>query len=675
MRPDLKFFLLALSLCLFVPPQRARAEVSVPALVGDNMVLQQGRKVRVWGTGGAGERVTVSVAGQTARATADEQGRWQAFLGPLKAGGPFTLTVAGDRNRLTFKNVLVGEVWVCSGQSNMEWPLAQSNGGHEAAAQGPHPEMRLFTVEKRTSAEPLADVEGRWVVATPEEALRFSAVGYYFGRELHRRLRVPVGLIHTSWGGTPAEAWTSRAALDARPELRPIVERYEKELRDLPQLRREHAAKLAEWERQYAVPDAGNRGEGLGFAEPARDAEGWRKMRLPQQWEAAGLNLDGVVWFRRGVEVPPAWAGRDLTLSLGPIDDFDTTYFNGARVGATGAEVPNAWTFPRRYKIPGALVRPGRNVIAVRVYDRMGGGGFGGGGASGAMALAPAGAAGGGVLALEGEWDYKPESVVEEKRLDFSNYPGPRPGPDNQNSPAVLYNAMLAPLTPFRIRGAIWYQGESNAGRAYQYRTLFPAMIRDWRARWGQGDFPFYFVQLANWKAREQDSIDSEWAELREAQMLTMSGVPRTGMAVAIDIGEPEDIHPRNKLDVGLRLARWALADTYRQRVAPSGPLYDAHAVEGDRIRVRFEHARGLKTSEGGAPAGFAVAGADRKFVQAEARVEGDAVVVWSKDVPRPVAVRYAWADNPAANLYNADGLPASPFRTDDWPGLTAGKN
>ena len=487
--------------------------------------------------------------------------------------------------------MLVGEVWVCSGQSNMEWPLAQSNGGHEAAAQGPHTEMRLFTVEKRTAAEPLADVQGRWVVATPEQALRFSAVAYYFGRELHQRLRVPVGLIHTSWGGTPAEAWTSREALATRPEFRPILERYEKELRNLPQLRREHAAKLAEWERQYVTPDAGNKGEALGFAEPARDAEGWRKMRLPQQWEAAGLNLDGVIWFRRGVEVPPAWAGRDLTLSLGPIDDFDTTYFNGERVGATGAEVPNAWTFPRRYKIPGALVRPGKNVVAVRVYDRMGGGGFGGGGASGAMSLAPVGAGEASALALEGEWDYKPESVVEAKRLDFSNYPGPRPGPDNQNSPAVLYNAMLAPLTPYAIRGAIWYQGESNAGRAYQYRTLFPAMIRDWRARWGQGDFPFYFVQLANWKARKQDSMDSEWAELREAQTLTMRSVPNTGMAVAIDIGEAEDIHPRNKLDVGLRLARWALAGTYRQTVVPSGPLYDSHAVEGDRIRVRFKHA------------------------------------------------------------------------------------
>jgi sialate O-acetylesterase len=670
MRRHLTFFLFASCCCLLTLPQRARAEVRVPSLIGDNMVLQQGPRARLWGTARPGERVIVRLAGRTARATADARGRWETFLGPLPAGGPFELTIAGA-NTLIFRNVLVGEVWVCSGQSNMEWSLAQAAGGPEDAAQADHPDIRLFTVEKRTAAEPLEDVRGRWVVATPEQAAQFSAVGYYFGRELHQRLKVPVGLINTSWGGTPAEAWTSREMLASRPEFAPILERYEKELRNLAQLRQEHGAKLAEWERQYAVAaDSGNRGEGMGYADPSRDADGWRKMRLPQLWETAGMNLDGVIWFRREVEVPAAWAGRDLSLSLGPIDDFDTTYFNGERVGATGGETPEAYRFPRRYKVPGALVRAGRSVIAVRVYDRMGGGGFGG--AAGSMSLAPAGADG---LALDGEWDYKPETVVAAKRPDYSNYPGPRPGPENQNNPSVLYNAMLAPLTPYTLRGAIWYQGESNAGRAYQYRTLFPAMIRDWRARWKGGDFPFYFVQLANWKARKQDSIDSEWAELREAQTMTLHSVPHTGMAVTIDIGDPEDIHPRNKRDVGLRLARWALADTYQQKVVPSGPLYASHAVEGDKIRVRFRHAAGLRTRDGGAPVGFFVAGADRKFFRAEARIEGDAVLVWSQDVARPAAVRYAWADNPEANLHNAEGLPASPFRTDDWPGLTAGKN
>jgi sialate O-acetylesterase len=673
MRRASKFFLLALGFALLhVFQPSARADVRVPSLIGDNMVLQQGRKDRVWGWARAGERVSVTFQGRTSRANADADGRWQVFIGPFKSGGPFTLTVAGA-NTLTFKNVLVGDVWVCSGQSNMEWILQNAQGGPQDAAQADYPEIHLFTVQKKTSDKPLEDVQGHWVVTTPKEAAAFSAVGFYFGRELYRRLKIPLGLIHTSWGGTPAEAWTSRAALAADPSFKAILDRYDKELADLPRLQREHARLLAEWEKQYAVQDEGNRGEALGYADPAHDLAGWKRMSLPQLWESAGLDLDGSIWFRRDVEVPPSWAGRDLTLSLGPVDDFDTTYFNGTRVGSTGAETPNAWMTPRVYKIPGALVRAGRNVVAVRVFDRMGGGGFGGG--PGVMSLAPAGARQGEAVSLDGAWAYKEESVVESKKVDYSNYPGPPPGPENQNNPSVLYNAMLAPLTPYRIRGAIWYQGESNAGRAYQYRALFPAMIRDWRAAWGEGDFPFYFVQLANWKARKIDSIDSEWAELREAQLMTLKSTPHTGMAVAIDIGNPDDIHPRNKLDVGLRLARWALADVYGQKLEESGPLYDSKIVEGDRVRLRFKHAEGLKTSDAAAPVGFFIAGDDRKFHPAEARIEGATVVVWSRDVPRPFAVRYAWADNPAANLYNGDGLPASPFRTDDWPGLTAGKN
>jgi sialate O-acetylesterase len=673
MRRASEFFLLALSCTLSLAfAQHARADVRVPSIIGDNMVLQQGRKDRVWGWAGAGERVSVTFEGRTSRVNADADGRWQVLVGPFKSGGPFTLTVAGA-NTLTFKNVLVGDVWVCSGQSNMEWILQNAQGGPQDAAQADYPEIHLFTVQKKTSDKPLEDVQGRWVVTTPKEAASFSAVGFYFGRELYRRLKIPLGLIHTSWGGTPAEAWTSRAALAADPSFKAILERYDKELADLPRLQREHAARMAEWEKQYTLQDEGNKGEALGYARPGLDLTGWKKMSLPQLWESAGLNLDGSIWFRRDVEVPSSWAGRDLTLSLGPVDDFDTTYFDGTRVGATGAETPNAWMTPRVYKIPGALVRAGRNVVAVRVFDRMGGGGFGG--SPGVMSLAPAGARPGEAVALEGAWDYKEESVVESKKIDYSNYPGPPPGPSNQNNPSVLYNAMLAPLTSYAIRGVIWYQGESNAGRAYQYRALFPAMIRDWRAAWREGDFPFYFVQLANWKARKEDSIDSEWAELREAQLLTLKNTPHTGMAVTIDIGNPEDLHPRNKLDVGLRLARWALADVYGQKLEVSGPLYDSKIVEGDKVRLRFKHAAALKTSAAAAPAGFFIAGDDRRFHAAEARIEGATVVVWSRDVPHPVAVRYAWADSPAANLYNADGLPASPFRTDDWPGLTAGRN
>ena len=357
-------------------------------------------------------------------------------------------------------------------------------------------------------------------------------------------------------------------------------------------------------------------------------------------------------------------------MNLTAIDDFDTTYFNGTRVGATGNDTPNSYLVPRRYNVSGSLVHAGRNVIAVRVFDRAGEGGFG---RSDPMSLMPVGAKEGEAIPLAGPWGYKVELALEPKRPDYGSRPE-LPGPTNQNSASVLYNAMIAPLTPYAIRGAIWYQGESNASRAYQYRTLFPTMIRDWRAAWGSGNFPFYFVQLANWQPVKSEPGASEWAELREAQTMTVRE-PNTGMAVIIDIGEANDIHPRNKLDVGKRLAAWALAQSYHQKVESSGPLYDSFSAKDEQIRVKFRHAGGgLKTSDGGPPKGFAIAGADHKFVWAETRVEGDTVVVWSKDVVRPVAVRYAWADNPVCNLYNQAGLPASPFRTDDWPGVTVGR-
>jgi sialate O-acetylesterase len=673
MKPTLKQLFVAFALASALLPVShtvVRAEVRVPSLISDHMVLQRGQRVRVWGTASAGERVSVSFSGRGARATADARGRWQVFLGPFDAGGPHVLTVEGASNKLTFNDVLVGDVWVCSGQSNMEWLLVNAKDGPRDAAAANDAQLRLFTVRKNTSAEPLEDVVGRWAQAAPREAAQFSAVCYYFGREIRERVKVPVGLVHTSWGGTPAEAWTSRGALASDASLKPVLERYDAELRDLPRLTAEYERARGEWDAQYLTRDPGNRGEAQGYADPAHSVGDWKRMSLPRLWESAGLDVDGAVWFRREVNVPAAWAGRDLTLALGAIDDFDTTYFNGERVGSTGADTPNSWTVPRRYKVPGSLVRAGGNTVAVRVFDRVGGGGFGGGET---MSLSPLAEPRGDAAPLEGEWSYREEFTVPSAVIDYSKQPQ-APGPGNPNNPTVLYNAMLAPLTPYSIRGALWYQGESNAGGAYQYRTLFPTMIRDWRAKWGGGDFPFYFVQLANWKARKEDSIDSEWAELREAQLMTLRGVPHTGMAVSIDIGDPDDIHPRNKLDVGLRLARWALARDYGVKVETSGPLYESQTVEAGRVRLRFTHAEGLKTSDGGPPRGFFVAGADRKFRPAEARVEKDSVVVWSGEVPSPVAVRYAWADNPAANLYNGAGLPASPFRTDDWPGLTANK-
>ena len=645
----------------------ARAEVRLPAILSDNMVLQQQTKVRIWGTANPGERVTVTLQKESSHAVADKQGHWETWLNTGKAGGPFELTVKGD-NLLTIKNVLIGEVWLCSGQSNMEWPLINTFGGAETVAQAKYPEIRLFTVEKHTSTTPLTDVVGHWVVTTPDDAAHFSAVGYFFGRELYQQLKVPVGLIHSSWGGTPAEAWTSHEGMLSSPELKPILDRYESSLNALPQAKEAYARALAQWEEKNLYIDAGNKGEALGYADPATATADWSKMDLPQQFETAGLLIDGAVWFRKVLDLPQSWAGKELVLNLPPVDDQDVTYFNGTKVGSIGRETPNSYLVPRKYVVPGSLVRPGKNVIAVRVFDSAGEGGFSRGGA---MSLGPAGAAESEVMSLRGVWDYKVELALEPKHPDW----GTRPeavGVGNQNNPSVLYNAMIAPLVPFAIRGVVWYQGESNAGRSYQYRTLFPIMIRDWRKAWGSV-FPFYFVQLANWHAHKAEPDESDWAELREAQMMTLRE-PQTGMAVIIDVGDEIDLHPRNKLDVGRRLAAWALADTYGQKVTPSGPLFDRYKTEGDRVRIHFKYGADLKTIDGGPVKGFAIAGEDRHFVWAEARIEGDSVVVSSPTVLKPVAVRYGWADNPIVNLYNGAGLPASPFRTDDWPGVTAAR-
>jgi len=643
--------------------QSAFADVRVPAIIGDNMVLQQGKKIRIWGWANPNEKVSVVFASQKANAVADVSGHWQTLLGPVKAGGPFELTISAS-NTLTIKNVLVGEVWICSGQSNMEWPLINSQNGADAVAQANYPEIRLFTVQKTTSSTPLDDVKGQWIVTTPDKVGQFSAVGYFFGRELYQKLNVPVGLIHTSWGGTPAEAWTSNDALATTSDLQPILARYQEGLKNVGERQQEYARRLAEWSQKNLYQDEGNKGEALGYAASQTNTADWPTMNLPQYFETAGLKMDGAIWFRKEIEIPQSWAGRSLELNLAAIDDFDTTYFNGTKVGGIGSETPNSYNVPRHYKIPAELVRAGKNVIAVRVFDSAGEGGFG----AGTMSLRPSEGAEEPV-SLAGPWSYKVELALTPKSPDWGSRPEAA-GPTNQNSPSVLYNAMIAPLTPLTIRGAIWYQGESNAGRAYQYRTLFPTMIRNWRNAWGEGDFPFYYVQLANFQPIKDAPGESEWAELREAQTLTLHE-PQTGMAVIIDIGEAKDIHPRNKVDVGHRLALWALANTYGEKIEYSGPLFQSFSIEGDKLRVKFRHAAGLKTSDGGAPKGFAIAGEDHKFVWADARIEGDEVVLSSKEVTKPIAVRYAWADNPVCNLYNTIGLPASPFRSDDWPGVT----
>ncbi len=649
----------------------ALADPKLPNIFGDNMVLQAGTKVPIWGTADPFERVDITVAGNHRTIYASKDGYWEVELRNLAAGGPYTLTVAGKATR-EFTNVLVGEVWLASGQSNMEWSWNHfASNKRPEVGEADFPEIRLFQVTKKASGEPVKDVEGKWVVCNPDSMKGFSLVGFHFARALHRSLKQPVGIIGSYWGGTPAEAWTRMSALESMPETKPMADHYRAIAQNYEQALADYQRKLAEWTARARFTDAGNKGFGEGFALSNFDDITWPQVKLPGHLERMGkpdLDIDGAVWFRRKVDIPADWAGRDLKIELGPIDDADVTYFNGVQVGETALTVADSWMRPRSYIVPAKYVMAGSAMIAVRIFDTTGAGGL----YQGPMSLAPVGIASN-PMDISGMWKYHIEAGRPTLPRSFWNTQPQQPyGPGSAVAPTNLWNGMIHPLIPFAIKGAIWYQGESNAGRAYQYRSLFPGMIKDWRMAWARPDFPFYFVQLANFMARDAEPVESEWAELREAQTMTLR-LKNTGMAVAIDVGEAGDIHPVNKLAVGERLARLALNRDYGIKdIVPSGPMYRSMQVEQGRVILDFDFAdMGLATTSGKALKGFAIAGADRKFVWADAKIVGSQVVVSSPMVKGPVAVRYGWANNPEVNLINKSGLPASPFRTDTWPGLT----
>ncbi|MCE9616118.1 MAG: 9-O-acetylesterase [Lentisphaerae bacterium] len=636
--------------------------MKLASVFSSHMVLQQAQPVSVWGTASPGVSVKVSFAGQDVRGVADADGRWSVSLPPMSTSSePRTLIATSPEGSVTLSDVLVGEVWLCSGQSNMQMTVDQSRDAAAEVTAARYPHIRLLGVPQRAADEPDAEFPGvAWTACTPESVKGFSAVGYCFGRELHRRLRVPVGLINASWGGTVAEAWTSRASLLGEPLLRPMVDASERDLPENFQARhQEWVALMADHDARTA--DTENSGFGQGWAALPDPAGEWADMVLPGFWQSRGLKFSGIFWFRKVVDVPAAWAGKDLELAIGATDKSDVTYFNNEQVGSiTMQQTPEAWAMMRTYTVPGRLVREGRNVIAVRVHSNKFAGGMTG--PAHAMRLACPSAPDFPPLALDGAWRY-----AVEKSYGLVELPKEPVSPNAANRPSVLFNGMINFLVPFAMRGAIWYQGESNAARALQYRTLFPTLIRDWRKVWGREDFAFHFVQLANYTARNPEPGESQWAALREAQTMALA-LPQTGMAVIIDIGDADDIHPANKQDVGFRLALNALHRTYGKRdVIPHGPLYRAAQREGRTMRVAFDGVGGGLACRGASLRGFAIAGADRKFVWADACIEGESVVAASPAVAEPVAVRYGWADNPDCNLYNYAGLPASPFRTDDW--------
>ena len=645
---------------------QVNANVTLCPLFTDNMVMQQKTDAPVWGTAEPGAKVKVTTSWNKASytATAGEDGKWMVKVRTPKAGGPYSMTITENKNQpITLSNILIGEVWLCSGQSNMQMPVsggwAKVDNHEQEVKNAKYPKIRLISVERVTSSVPESNFTtygDGWMECAPENIAEFSATAYFFGRELHKKTGVPVGLIHSSWGGTVIEAWMSKDALAGVKDLGSQAEMVS----SWPATKEERQAKS-----KGAVDAWNNLANTLDnacvqledFKEPKYDDSRWDNMNLPGNIERNYRNFDGHVLVRRFVDIPASWAGKAVTMHIGGVDDKDFTYFNGTQIGSE-----QGWNKNRIYTIPADLVKEGKAIVAIRIIDKSGNGGISGDNQSFYLEGAD-----GQKISLSGQWKSK-------KDADYGCLPAK---PVNMyNEPywsTVLYNAMIAPLVPYSIKGAIWYQGCSNDDRAYQYQDLMRLMIADWRQQWGY-DFPFYITQLANYTRLQTDPTESTWAELREAQSMAAKVVPNTGLAVTIDIGDANDIHPRNKQEVGRRLALQALNKTYGMSIECSGPIYESYEIDGNVIRLKFSSvAKGL-VAKGGKLEGFTIAGADHKFHWAEAKIVGNCVEVSCKDVPRPLAVRYAWAHNPVGNLFNTAGLPASPFRTDAWQGITIDK-
>ena len=627
----------------------AQAEVRLPQLFGEHMVLQRQQAIPVWGWAQPGEQVRVQLHRQSVAATADAQGRWRVLLKPEAAGGPYTLVVQGE-NRITLKDVVLGDLWLASGQSNMEWSVAQSAHAESEIAHSKLPLIRHIQVPRAVAFQAQEDVaQTPWKVASPANTGEFSAAAYFFARKLLRETGVPIGIVNASWGGTNVETWISQSALATSPDF---------QMEALPSDAR--AARLRYANHMDAVVQAWQHSalDGSGASQwkkPDYDDQNWVTLNAPQYWEEQGLpEFDGVVWYRRDIYLNDAQLAQAAVLELGTVDDCDETYVNGKRVGDTCQ-----WDAPRRYAVPAGLLHPGRNVIAVRVTDNGGGGGFYGEAAAMKLRL------GDEALALSGLWKARVESYLDKGE----------PAPNDL--PTLLFNAMVNPLTGFPLKGVIWYQGESNVPRAQQYAQTFPLLIKDWRVQWRQPALPFYFVQLASYLPLEKNSLKgSDWAELRDAQSRTLK-LAATGMVVATDIGDAHSIHPLNKQDVGLRLARLALKNDYgRKTLVASGPVYRSMRVRGAQVEISFSDVgRGLTLAKGAKMLqGFTLADESHQFLPAQARIQGIRVIVSRAGMKHPVAVRFGWVDNPQQdNLFNRDGLPAAPFRSDDWPGLTDG--
>ena len=642
--------------CISLLPAKAFAEPRLPAIIGDRMVLQQGQNVPIWGWADPGEQITVRIDSQVLKTQADQSGTWQVVLSPLRPKHPREMTIQGDKT-IVLRDILVGEVWICSGQSNMEFPLGSALNADLEVPAAEQADVRLYTVPRACSLEPRQNAEARWAVCAPEVAKDFSAVGYFFGRRIHEALEVPVGLIDISWGGTQAEEWTDLEFLKGVPEFRPILERWDSAPPEIKRLLREplpvelwidqlqlvskdsEVTLLADfddqslqtvsgglWNNDWVEPAAeysiGMRRPGFNNSAGAAVIQGkievshWPMFKIDFQSKGRPIDLDRFEGIRFHLRGEGCFKVHFLQPSISDWDNYSSTTLQ-----ATADWAPTTILFQE---------------------------------------LRQAG------------WGKKMPFTPEELTgLVIAVQPALQPV---IRPPAGLFNGMIMPVVPYAIQGAIWYQGEGNAGRAYQYRKLLPVLIRSWRTHWRQGDFPFLIVQLPNFRPQMPQPSESAWAELREAQFMSLT-LPQTGLAVSIDQGEADDVHPKDKKEIGNRLASWALGTTYGKKLVYSGPLFESVRFNGGKATVKFKHTGGgLVVRNGDRLEGFSLAGSDRQFHWAKARITGDTVEVYSNKIAEPIALRYAWADNPKCNLYNEEGFPAAPFRTDQWPGLTVDK-
>jgi sialate O-acetylesterase len=619
----------------------------VSPIFGDNMVLQRGKPNTLWGWSEPNDKVQVEIGESKASAVAGADRRWQVAIQPPPAGGPYTVKIMG-RQTIELHNVVVGDVWLCGGQSNMGLPLRFTLNGAEEAKAANHPDIRFFNVMGHPAYRHTNVVEGKWSAVSPETADWVSAVAYYFARRVQQDIHVPIGLVLDDVGGTPAEAWTSAEALHPLKDFDvPLAELARLTAAGAP----EYGNFVMHWYDEY---DIGLKSNWSSFD---LDDSNWKAVDIPGGFSELGVpDTPAVAWFRKEVVLPdPLPPGRAM-LDLGVIERMDTAFVNGKEVGGS-SWVEN----PRAYFLRPGVLKPGRNTIALRVLKTAPDGGFMSKPEDLRLMLDERA-----TIPLAGKWkgklsvDARPPIQLP---IAYENWPV---------MPTVLYEGMLKPIAPLSIAGAIWYQGEQNSPRGYQYRSLLPVMIADWRKLFAQGDFPFYIVSLPAFKQRSATPVDGdEWTETRESQALTAATVPNSCLAVTIDTGDPDNIHATVKQPVGERLALCALANYYGERVVYSGPTLKSVDRLPSAIRLHFAHADSGLVSKGVKLEEFAIAGDDRKWYWADARIEGDTVEVSSPSVPQPKEVRYAWQSNPAATLFNGAGLPAGPFRTDNWPGLT----